>query len=99
MPVTDWYRWDQDVLTLRLRVQPRAGRTAFAEPLADTLKVKLKAPPVDGRANAELVRYLADAFGVTRSEVEVVSGRRARTKQIRIHAPKHLPLGIRGPDA
>jgi uncharacterized protein (TIGR00251 family) len=94
MTAADWYRWNADKLLLRLRVQPRAGRTAFAEPMGDALKVKLKAPPVDGRANAELVRFIADAFGVARAQVELVSGAQSRTKQLRIAEPNRLPLGI-----
>jgi uncharacterized protein (TIGR00251 family) len=94
MSAADWYRWDGDALLLRLRVQPRAGRTAFAEPMGDALKVKLKAPPVDGRANAELARFIAESFGVARAQVEVIRGKQARTKQVRVDGPTRLPLGV-----
>ena len=95
MPDTAWYRWEGHDLLLRLRVQPRAGRNAFAEPFGDALKVKLKAPPVDGRANAELLLFIAESFGVSRSAVELVSGHQSRTKQMRIQNPQRLTLGIR----
>lgn len=91
---THWYRWDGEDLLLRLRVQPRAGRNAFAEPFGDARKVKLKAPPVDGRANAELLRFVAECFGVPRGAVELVSGQQSRTKQLRIANPQRLTLGI-----
>ncbi|MFP4495671.1 MAG: DUF167 domain-containing protein [Halochromatium sp.] len=91
---THWYRWDGEDLLLRLRVQPRAGRNAFAEPFGDARKVKLKAPPVDGRANAELLRFIAERFGVSRSTVELVSGQQSRTKQLRIKSPRYLTMGI-----
>ena len=90
-----WYRWDGADLLLRLRVQPRAGRTAFAEPFGDALKVKLKAPPVDGRANAELLRFIAERFGVSRGAVELVSGQQSRTKQLRVKNPNQMTLGIK----
>lgn len=94
MSSTDWYRWDGNALLLRLRVQPRAGRTAFAEPFGDARKVTLKAPPVDGRANAELLRFVADTFGVPRADVVLVSGHQARTKQLRVQSPNRLPPEI-----
>ncbi|MEA1050922.1 DUF167 family protein [Lamprobacter modestohalophilus] len=90
----DWYRWEGNDLLLRLRVQPRAGRNAFAEPFGDALKVKLKAPPIDGRANAELVRFIAESFGVSYSAVDLVSGLQSRTKQLRVKNPGQLTLGI-----
>ncbi|WP_462320205.1 DUF167 domain-containing protein [Halochromatium sp.] len=92
MTTANWYRWDGNDLLLRLRIQPRAGRTAFAEPFGDALKVKLKAPPVDGRANAELLRFIAERFGVSRSAVELVSGQQSRTKQLRVKSPRDLAL-------
>jgi uncharacterized protein (TIGR00251 family) len=94
MSAADWYRWDGDDLLLRLRVQPRAGRNAFGEPFGDALKVKLNAPPVDGRANAELLRFVADSFDVPRRAVKLVSGQQSRSKQLRIHNPRRLTLGI-----
>ncbi len=99
MDTSDWYYWDGNDLIVRLRVQPRAGRTAFAEPFGDALKVKIKAPPVDGRANAELLRFVADSFGVSRSAVTLISGQQSRTKQLRVRDPSQLMLGIIRPNA
>lgn len=90
----DWYRWDGDDLLIKLRVQPRAGHTGFGEPLGGALKVKLKAPPIDGRANAELVRFVADSFGVSRGAVELVRGQQGRTKQLRVKKPSRLAFGV-----
>lgn len=91
-PPTDWYRWDQDDLLLRLRVQPRASRDGFAGPLGDRLKVRITAPPVDGEANAHLIRFLAKAFGVPQGQIQILSGEGSRNKDIRIQAPKKIPL-------
>lgn len=78
-----------------MRVQPRAGRSALGEPLGeDALKVWLRAAPVEGEANAELIRLLADSFGVPRGAVTLTSGQRGRTKQVRIRAPTRLPLPL-----
>lgn len=89
-----WYRWDGEDLILSLRVQPRAGRDAFADPIGDAIKVKLRAPPVDGRANAGLVAFLARSFGVSRADVTLLSGETSRGKRLRIASPRDLPAGI-----
>jgi uncharacterized protein (TIGR00251 family) len=92
-----WYRWDGKDLLLDLRVQPRASRDEFGEPLGNRLKLRLTAPPVEGKANAQLTRFLATAFGVTRSRVHVESGASSRNKRVRIQAPGRLPLGLQQP--
>lgn len=70
--------------TLALRVQPRASRNGVVVLPDGSLKVRLAAPPVDGAANEELVRRLAQTIGVGRSAVEIVSGRTGRRKVVRI---------------
>lgn len=72
---------------LAVRVQPGASRTGEAGPTgpdAAELKVRLASPPVDGRANDELVRWVARQFGVPRSAVELVRGATSRSKVVRI---------------
>jgi uncharacterized protein (TIGR00251 family) len=87
----DWYRWDGEDLLLCLRVQPRAKRDELAEPQAEQLKVRITAPPVEGKANAHLRRFLAEVFGVPASRVELLAGEQARVKRLRIRAPTRLP--------
>jgi uncharacterized protein (TIGR00251 family) len=86
-------RWrDPEVLVCRLRVTPRAGgRSAFAGLYGDRLKVRVGAPPVDGKANAELLAFLAGAFGVPRQRVRLISGASGRDKTVAIEAPATLP--------
>ena len=67
-------------VTVRLRVQPRASRTEVAGTLGDELKIRVAAPPVDGEANEELLRFLAKRLGVPRSAVTIVSGSGSRSK-------------------
>ncbi len=73
-------------MTARLvvHVQPRARQTEVAGRHGDAIKVRLAAPPVDGAANEELVRFLAEVLGISRSAVRVVSGRTARRKLVEI---------------
>ncbi len=67
-----------------VRVVPRAGRAGLAGTRDDAVLVRLGAAPVDGAANAELVETLADAFGVPRRAVTILSGQRSRRKRVQI---------------
>lgn len=77
-------RRDDGDLLLEVRVQPRASRTEFAGAMGDRLRVRLQAPPVDGRANAALVEFLAEAFDVPRARVTIEHGLSGRDKRVRI---------------
>ena len=65
-------------------VQPRASKTEVVGRHGAAIKIRVKAPPVDGAANEELVRFLAKRFKVPRTAVELVSGSSSRHKQIAI---------------
>lgn len=92
-----FYRWEGDDLILSVRVQPRASRDEIVGPLGNDLKVRITAPPVEGRANAHLIRFLAKAFAVPRARVTLLGGDSGRSKRLRISAPDRLPAGIAGP--
>jgi uncharacterized protein (TIGR00251 family) len=86
-----WRRIEGDALLLDLHVQPGAKRTEVAGAHGEALKVRLAAPPVDGKANAELIRWLASAFGVPRRSVELLRGAASRDKLVRVTAPRRRP--------
>ena len=65
-----------------VRVQPRASSVGLGGVHGGALRVRLTAPPVDGAANEALVALLADALGVSRRSVRIVSGATARTKVV-----------------
>jgi uncharacterized protein (TIGR00251 family) len=71
---------------LRIYVQPGASRTAISGVHGDALKIKIKSPPEDGRANAELVEFLADLFEIAKSYVQLISGQTSRRKLIHVSA-------------
>lgn len=79
------------MLTLDLRVQPGAARDEIVGAHGDRLKVRITAPPVDGRANRHLIDYLAAAFGVPRSRVTLLRGETGRAKTVQIDSPTRLP--------
>jgi uncharacterized protein (TIGR00251 family) len=91
---SDFYRWQGDDLVLNILVQPKAGKDQIVGLQGDELKVRIKAPPVDGEANQALVKFLSKTFKVPKSNIEIINGETSRHKRLRIHAPKILPQGI-----
>ena len=71
-------------LVFTVKVIPRASKSEIAGELDGALKVRIASPPVDGAANAELIKLLAKTFGVSKSGVEIISGQTSKTKQIKI---------------
>jgi hypothetical protein len=90
----------QGSVRIRVRVSPGARRTAVAGRYGDGWKVRVAAPPEDGRANAELERHLADILGVDRRAVRIVAGARGRDKLIEIdgltaaHVARRVDAGL-----
>ena len=77
-------RESSGAVLLQIWVQPGAARSGFAGLHGDRLKIRICAPPVDGKANEELVRFLSKALGLPRSQVEVSAGASARGKTVRL---------------
>lgn len=92
--MAEFYRWEGDVLHLFVRVQPKASRDEFAEVQEDRIRLRITAPPVDGKANQHLLKFLAKAFGVAKSEVAIKNGETGRNKHLCISGPTNLPAGI-----
>ena len=89
-----WYAWQGETLRLNLRVQPRAREDAFGEPLGDELRVQINAPPVDGKANARLIAFLARACRVPKQRVRLERGGHGRSKVVLIDGPVVLPVPL-----
>ncbi|HOP35865.1 MAG TPA: DUF167 domain-containing protein [Syntrophales bacterium] len=71
-------------IVFQVRVVPRSSRSEVAGIQGDSLKVRLKAPPVEGRANEECIRFLAGLLGVKKDRVRIVSGLKSKTKTIAV---------------
>ncbi len=67
-----------------LHIQPRATRTEVVGRHGDAIKIRVKAPPVDGAANDELIRFLARRLNVPRSAVHLLTGAGSRRKRVRV---------------
>jgi uncharacterized protein (TIGR00251 family) len=75
---------NREDLILRIRVEPRSSRPGIAGPYGEGLKVKLKSPPVEGRANSELIDLLSKEYGVPKQDIEIISGRNSKNKVVRL---------------
>jgi uncharacterized protein (TIGR00251 family) len=70
---------------LPVRITPRAKQNEISELMADgTIKIRLTAPPVDGKANLALVDFLSDVLNIRTSRIELISGMKGRDKRVRI---------------
>jgi hypothetical protein len=81
---TGLYSVDGETLVLSVHVQPGAGRSAVVGRHGTALKVRVAAPPLDGRANAATIALLASSLDVADREVKLVSGDRSRLKRFRV---------------
>lgn len=66
------------------RVIPRASKSEVVGEHDGALKIRIASPPVDGAANAELIKVLARLFGVRKADIDIVGGQTSKTKRIRI---------------
>lgn len=80
---------NNDALILKVRVIPNASKSEIIGEFDGALKVKIAAPPVDGAANAELVKFLSKKIGVAKSALEIVSGQTSKNKQVKIYGSDH----------
>lgn len=71
-------------ISFAVRVQPRASRSEVVGELDGALKLRLAAPPVDGEANEELIRFLAKLFAAPRQRVSIATGKASKNKLVRI---------------
>ncbi|SHI09995.1 DUF167 family protein YggU [Ferrimonas marina] len=87
-------RQQGESLLLNLYIQPKASRDALVGEHGDEFKVAITAPPVDGKANSHLIKYLAKQFKVAKGQITIVKGELGRHKQLRIDQPKAIPSAI-----
>ena len=85
---------EQDDLLLKLYIQPKASRDQIVGLHGDELKVAITAPPVDGKANGHLTKYLAKQCKVAKGQITIEKGELGRHKQIRICQPKEIPTAL-----
>jgi uncharacterized protein (TIGR00251 family) len=89
--MSDHFQWQGDKLLLHCQLQPRASKDEIVGIQGDRLKIRITAPPVDGKANQYLVALIAKWFGTSKSAVSIVRGETGRQKTLAIEHPARLP--------
>jgi uncharacterized protein len=74
-----------DSIIFSVRVVPRASKSEIVGEMDGALKVRIASPPVDGAANAEIIKLFAKTFGVSKSAIEIIGGQTSKSKQIKAH--------------
>ncbi|RJX33432.1 MAG: YggU family protein [Oxalobacter sp.] len=81
-----WCSATANGLRVAVQISPNAKRTEVVGETDDALKIKLQAPPVDGKANEMLIRFLADVFNVPKSAITITHGHTSKKKLVEIRA-------------
>lgn len=94
--MTGWLQPNGMDVILKLHIQPGAKRTEIAGLHGDALKLRLAAPPVEGKANEALIAFLAKKLGCGRTAVEIIAGQTSRAKRVRIRGltPEAVRAGL-----
>lgn len=90
MPVH--YAWQGENLILHCHVQPKAAHDEIVGVHGDRLKLRITAPPVDGKANEHIVKWFSKLFKVSKSDIEILQGELGRQKTLRIKQPQLIPV-------
>ncbi len=78
-------------IVFKVYLQPRSSRNEIVGPYRDGIKVKITAPPVEGKANEALIRFLSQCLKIPASKIEILKGQHAREKTLRIPGNEDLP--------
>ena len=92
--MAEWYRSTGTNIILTLHVQPGAKQTSVAGLHGDALKIRLAAPPIEGRANEALLKFIAEFFRVTLREVELKQGGQSRHKRVEVRGSTINPESL-----
>ncbi|CAM3022475.1 DUF167 family protein YggU [Vibrio mytili] len=93
MSAAVWHEGED--IVLKLYIQPKASRDKLVGLHGDELKIAITAPPVDGKANTHLTKFLAKQFKVAKGGVHIEKGELGRHKQIRIESPTQIPAEVK----
>ena len=84
--MSEWLRWNGSAARLTLHIQPGARKTEVVGLHGDALKIRLAAPPVDGKANGALLEFIANRLGLAKSTVSLIGGQTSRRKIVGLTA-------------
>ncbi len=78
-----FYKIEEDSIILKIKAQPQSSKNSFCEILDDALKIKIKAPAVEGAANKELIKFISKSFKVPKSSIELLKGETSKIKTLK----------------
>lgn len=76
---------EQKSLVVNIKVEPRSSKSGIAGYYGDGLKVKLNSPPVEGKANNELIDILSREFKISKKNIEIIRGEKSKNKVVRLN--------------
>jgi uncharacterized protein (TIGR00251 family) len=79
-----WYEIQDDFIIINVKAIPNSSKNVISEILNDQIKVKIKAPAVEGAANKELVKFFSKEFKVSKSDIEFIGGMTSKRKRIKL---------------
>jgi len=79
-----WYEIKSDFIIINVKAVPNSSKNVIAEVLDDQIKVKVKAPAVEGAANKELIKFFSKEFKVSKSDIEFIGGMTSKRKRIKL---------------
>lgn len=85
------YKWQEKDLILYVQIQPKSSKDEVIGIMGENLKIKITAPPIDGKANEHLCRFIAKVFDVSKSQVSILKGETNKIKTLLIKQPQQLP--------
>jgi len=85
------YLWQDDTLIFNVYLQPKASRNVLIGLHDNAVKISLTSPPVDGKANKQLIQFLAKLFHVKKTDITIISGKHSRQKRISVCKPSQFP--------
>jgi len=89
--MSEYFEWRDKVLRLKCKLQPGASANKFVGVVNQEMKIMLTSPPINGKANAHLIKFISKEFGVAKSAVSIVTGELNQHKTLEIDSPKKLP--------
>ncbi len=84
------FKNNNDTLIINIKVETRSSRPGITSSYGDGLKVRLTSPPVEGKANRELIEVLAKEFRVRKQDVEILSGKRSKNKLVKLYGVESI---------
>ncbi|MEE9369313.1 MAG: DUF167 family protein [Pontiella sp.] len=82
-----WFEDKGNSIILNIRAVPRSSQDSIQGIYGDALKIRIQAPPVEGKANTYLIKYLSKEWKIPRAGIEILSGETGRNKRVRISNP------------